>query len=121
MLPKNSKHYVIPTSLNLELNPELVEDVISFYFESLRKTLSNLECHNIQVEGLGVFKAKTKELPKLISKYEKHLDVLKPETFNQMAIKKEVEEKLKAVKKLNDLINSDKERKKEFLKKKYGK
>ncbi len=121
MLPKNSKHYIIPTSLDLNLNPELVEDVIGFYFSSLRKTLSNLECHNIQVEGLGLFKAKTKELPKLIIKHEKHLEVIKPETFNQMAMKKEVEEKLKAVKELHDMIMNDKKRKKEFLKKKYGK
>lgn len=121
MLPKNSKHYIIPTSLDLDLNSELVEDVISFYYMSLRKTLSNLECHNIQVESLGVFKVKQKELPKLVYKYEKHLSVLKPETFNQMAIKKEIEEKLESVKNLRKLLNDEKIRKKEFLKKKYGK
>ena len=121
MLPKNSKHDIIPTALDLDLSSELVEDVISFYYSTLRKTLGNLECHNIQVEGLGSFKAKKKELPKLIYKYEKHLSVLNPETFNQMAIKKEVEEKLQAVKKLHDMIIADKTRKQEFLKNKYAK
>ena len=121
MLPKNSKHYIIPTALDLNIDAELVEDVISFYYMSLRKTLSNLECHNIQVEGIGSFKAKNKELPKLVEKYEKHLSVLKTETFNQMAIKKEIDETLKSVKELQNIINKDKERKKEFLKKKYGK
>ena len=38
-----------------------------------------------------------------------------------MAIKKEVEEKLQAVKKLHDMIIADKTRKQEFLKNKYAK
>lgn len=121
MLPKNSKHYIIPTATDLNIDAELVEDVISFYYMSLRKSLSNLECHNIQVEGLGSFKAKNKELPKMIDKYEKHLSILKTETFNQMAIKKDIEERLKSVKDLQNIIDADKKRKQEFLKKKYGK
>jgi hypothetical protein len=118
MLPKNNKHFLQPTSEKLDVNLTLVEDVVSFYYTELRKALSNLECHNIQVEGLGSFKIKSRELPKLIKKYENHLNVLKPETFNQMAIKKDIEEKLYKVLKAQELIEKDLERKKEFLKNK---
>jgi nucleoid DNA-binding protein len=118
MLPKNNKHFLQPTSEKLDLNLTLVEDVVSFYYTELRKALSNLECHNIQVEGLGSFKIKNKELPKLVKKYENHLNVLKPETFNQMAIKKDIEEKLYKVFKAQELIENDLKRKQEFYKNK---
>lgn len=121
MLPKSSKHFIQPTSEKLDLNITLVEDVISFYFTELRKTLSNLECHNIQVEGLGSFKVKANELPKLIKKYEKHLDVIKPETFNQMAIKKDIEDKLYKVLKVQEQLIEDRERKIKFYKDKHEK
>ena len=119
MLPKNNKHFIQPTSEKLSLNLTLVEDVVSFYYTELRKTLSNLECHNIQVEGLGSFKIKNKELPKLIKKYENHLNVISPETFNQMAIKKDIEDKLNKVLNVQGLIKNDQKRKQEFFKKKY--
>jgi hypothetical protein len=120
MLPKNSKHFIHPTTEKLDVDQQLVVDLVGFYYSTLRKALSNLDCHFIQVENLGLFKAKPNELPKLIHKYEKHLSVLQPETFNQMATKKDVESKLERVLKLKEMINQDKQRKKEFLKQKYG-
>ena len=118
MLPKSSKHFEQPTSEKLGLPLTLVGDVISFYYTELRKALTNLESHNIQVESLGLFKIKRKELPKLKSKYENHLSVIKPETFNQMAIKKDVEDKLDKVVKAQEMIQADIDRKKEFYKNK---
>ena len=119
MLPKNSKHYVQPTADSLDIDYDLAEDIISFYYSELRKSLSNLECHNIQVENLGTFKAKAKELPKLYKKYTTHLSVLKTDTFNQMVIKKDITDKLNKVLSLQAKIREDKKRKLEFLKKKY--
>lgn len=121
MLPKNSKHFIHPTSEELGIDQQLVEDLVGFYYSTLRKALGNLECHFIQVENLGLFKAKANELPKLIHKYEKHLQVLQPETFNQMATKKDVENKLEKVLNLKKMIEDDLQRKKEFLDLKYGK
>ena len=46
---------------------------------------------------------------------------MKTETFNQMAIKKEVEKRLEEVVNLQKLLDSEKERRTDFLKKKYGK
>jgi hypothetical protein len=120
MLPKNSKHYIVPTAEQLELDLQLVEDAVSFYYANLRSALSNLVCHNIQVENLGSFKAKSRDLPKLVIKYKKHLSVIKTDTFNQMAIKKDVESKLEKVVNLQKLIKEDKERKAKFLKNKHA-
>ena len=56
MLPKNSKHYILPTAEEVNIDPQIVEDAISFYYSTLRKALIELKCHYIQVENLGSFK-----------------------------------------------------------------
>lgn len=70
---------------------------------------------NIQVENLGSFKAKPKELPKLVAKYQKHLDVLKPETFNQRILQDNLEVKLERVINLQKTMIAEKVRKSEFM------
>jgi len=114
MLPKSSKHFIVPTAENLNVDSQLVEDVISFYYSRIRKTLSSLESPIVRIEHLGSFKVKTKELPKLYNKYKKHLSVLKTDTFSQMSIKKDIESKLVEVIELQDIIMDEYRRKKEF-------
>lgn len=118
MLPKNSKHYILPTAEKLDVKPQLVEDLISFYYSKVRAALVNMEHFAIKVENLGTFNVKKKELPKLYAKYSKHLSVLKTDTFRQMQVKKEVESKLARVKKLQEIISEESKRKYEFFKSK---
>ena len=120
MLPKNSKHYIVPTAEDLDISSTLVEDAVGFYYSTLRKTLGELKCPIIQVEELGSFNSKAKELPKLVAKYTKHLSVLKPETFNQMSTKKNVETKLEEVLSLQKKMTDEKKRRTQFNIKKYG-
>ena len=115
MLPKNNKHFIKPTADKLDVDVELVEDAVRFFYSEVRKTLVEMEGPNIQIENLGSFKAKQNELPKLVAKYKKHLNVLKPETFNQMTLKKEIETKLARVLNLQKIIKSEKFRKTKFM------
>tara|TARA_Y100000385_G_scaffold290017_1_gene361462 strand:+ start:2678 stop:3073 length:396 start_codon:yes stop_codon:yes gene_type:complete len=116
MLPKSSKHYILPTAEEFDIKPQLVEDVVAFYYSKLRLALVNLDHFAIKAENLGTFNAKKKELPKLYAKYTNHLSVLKTETFRQMQTKKEVERKLDRVSKLQKLISEESKRKQEFFK-----
>lgn len=115
MLPKNSKHFIKPTADELDCSTELVDDAVSFFYSELRKNLINMTGPNIQIENLGSFKVKPNELPKLVAKYQKHLDVLKPETFNQMKLQKELQHKLEKVLNLQKQVNSEKLRKAKFI------
>lgn len=121
MLPKSSKHYIIPTAEKLDMEPQLVEDVIAFYYSTLRKSLSGLAHQNITVENLGLFKVKIKELPSLNKKYEKQLSILTKETFSQMTLRKEVLLKQEKLRALQQIIEKEKTRKKKFLQQKHGK
>jgi nucleoid DNA-binding protein len=120
MLPKNSKHYIIPTAEKLNTSPTLVEDVISFYFSELRKTLSNLSFQTIKVENFGSFKAKEKELSKLNIKYTKHLNALNEDNEKYKKIKEDLDSKLSKVVTLQNLIKEEKQKKYEFNLIKHG-
>lgn len=115
MLPKNSKHFIQPTADELDCDADLVGDVVSFFYKDVRKNLVEMSSPNIQVENLGSFKAKKNELPKLVAKYTKHLDVLKPETFNQVTLQKNIQTKLEKVLGLQKQIDDEKLRKAEFM------
>lgn len=119
MLPKSSRHFLQPTSEELGYDLQLVDDVTGFFYTEVRKALVEMRGPIVQVPNLGSFKAKPGELPKLIHKYEKHLTVLQPETFNQMATKKDIGIRLERVRNLMKMMEDEKARRQEFLKKKH--
>ena len=119
MLPKNSKHFIKPTADKIGCTPELVDDAVSFFYQTVRKNLIDVKGPNIMVEGIGSFKTKPKELPKLIVKLQKHLDVLKPETFNQVTLQKSLQVRLEKIKNLQKLMAIERIRKAEVIKKQY--
>ena len=118
MLPKSSKGYIKIVAEQLGESEDLVRAAVDTYYSRVRKALSELECSHIQIECLGMFKVKPKELYKSQMKYEKHLSVLSKETFTQMAIRKETELKLERVLKLKKLIGEESDRRAAFFKKK---
>ena len=115
MLPKNSMHFIKPTADKLECSVELVDAAVSFFYSDVRRSLTEMEGPNIQIENLGAFKVKAKELPKLVAKLTKNLDVLKPETFNQMTLQKNLTLKLKRVTNLQKMMLSEKIRRSKFM------
>ena len=120
MLPKNSKHFIIPTAEKLGIDTQVIEDVVTSYYSELRSALVNCDHHTFQIEGLGIFKVKVRELPKLLARYYKHVEVLKTETFNQMALKRDVENKLNRLQYLQSILNEEHKRKRKHLEEKYG-
>jgi hypothetical protein len=118
MLPKSSKHYIQPTADKLKLDYELVEDIVTYYYEKLRKALTDLSYPVIRVENLGTFKASDKKLKELYMRYKKHTEISSTDTIRQMAVKKRAEDKLAKVINIQDYIMEEKRRKKEFYKRK---
>ena len=55
MLPKNNKHFIKPTADKLDVDVELVEDAVRFFYSEVRKTLVEMKGPNIQIENLGSF------------------------------------------------------------------
>ena len=121
MLPKNSKHYIIPAAEELNVDSEIVEDLVSFYYSEVRKALTSLKSNNIMVEELGTFAFKRKELSKLKVKYENHLNKLNVDTYAHRPIIEKVTKSLNDVAAAISFLEEEKERKTNFLKEKHGK
>ena len=122
MIPKSHKIFIKPTAEELSVSETLVEDVVEFFYSDVRRTLNELKSLNVKIDNLGTFKIKEKELSKLKSKLEGHLKALEdPESFNQMRIRKDVKIKYDKISRVSELINAEKERKKEHKKTKYEK
>jgi nucleoid DNA-binding protein len=122
LIPKSHKIFIKPTAEELSVSETLVEDVVEFFYSDVRRTLNELKSFNVKIDNLGTFKIKEKELGKLKSKLEGHLKALEdPESFNQMRIRKDVKIKYDKIRKVSELINAEKERKKEHKKTKHEK
>ena len=116
MLPKNSKHYILPTAEQLDMDPQLVEDVVSFYYAELRKALSNLVSPTVQVEGLGTFSASYNKLRSMAAKYLKGLELAT--SSNRLKYKADLEAKMANIRNIQTKMFEERQRKKEFKAKK---
>jgi len=113
LIPKSHKQFIRSTAEDTGHKEQLVTDVIGFYFSAVRKSLSDVESVNIKLDCLGTFKVKEKQLVKLKCQLEDHLKRLdNPETFGQMKIKKEIQEKYDNLSHASSLLVSEKVRKK---------
>ena len=111
MIPKSHKQFIKSTAEDTDQKEVLVSDIVGFYYSALRKSLTDVESINIKVDRLGTFRVKEKQLVKLKCKLEDHLKRLEnPETFGQMKIKKEIQEKYDNLSRVLSLLVSERVR-----------
>ena len=119
MLPKKVKLLIPIIAIELNLPEYLVRDAVDFYYEEVRRNLTQMKEPVLVLEGLGSFMVKGKELPKLYMKFTTQLDSLKDaKTQVRIKIKEDIESKLSNVQTLQKKIADEHRRKKEFLKRK---
>lgn len=82
MNPLKRKHIVDMTAEQLNLPTELVDDVVSYFYQTLQKKLSSIEHHSVIVPRLGTFVVKKKSLAeklqmsqRFVAKIEKDEDI----------------------------------------------
>lgn len=118
MIPKSHKIFIEPTAEETGFSKILVADVVGFYYSELRRLLNEIDSISIKIDKLGTFKVKPKEIRRLRARLSTHLNALKdPETFNQMRIKKDLEDRLQKVERISAMIKEEYERKKQVKQK----
>lgn len=120
MIPKSHKLFIKPTAEELECSETLVNDVVGFFYSELRKKLNDIEHPRIKINHLGTFKIKTKELLFLKAKIHAHHNALNnPESFTQMKVKKELEDKINNLARVIDILKEESKRKKQIKEKRH--
>jgi hypothetical protein len=114
--PKKSNILYRPISEELNVDEDLVEDLVQFYYKELRLKLTSLDSPRINVEGLGHFVVKPKTVRNNIDKISKLLDNHDTSTYNAYFHKKMIETKLELLVKVEKKIVEQEEVKNNYKK-----
>lgn len=114
MNPKKSKELISITASELGKSETLVKDITDFYWEHMRKSLSELKKSRIYVAGMGMFVIAPKKLACTKEKYKFIIEKMSTDTFNKYSNKKELENRLVNIEKVFDEITENVERKKQL-------
>lgn len=120
MNPKKAKNTSTDTAKELELDSSLVEDILSFYWKELRKTLTEGKDISVMVTGVGCFKVREIVLPKILDRYKKMLEGRDPSSFKKAIIYTKIEGKINIINSMLNKIRERKEERRKFMINKYG-
>lgn len=105
MVPIRATSLINPVAEELDISEEMLEDMVIFYYNNLRKTLSGLVDLKIDVPGLGHFLIRQDKVKSAINKTTLNLESLDPGSFSSYHYKKLQEEKLKMLLSIKDKID----------------
>jgi hypothetical protein len=121
MIPKKPKQIVKIVSEELDLSQELVDDLTTFYYKTLRNKLSELEELRVNAPGLGHFLIRNSAVTSTIKRFELIKNSLGDATFSNYHKRKLVQARLDKLYNIKEKIQEFLEKKKEFKETKYGK
>ena len=116
--PKKPNRLIKEVSDELDLPQSQVDDIVSFYWATIRKYMEAGEEPLLDVESLGVFYVKRTSLNKQIQKNEEYLKFLNPANISRFNFYIETQKKLKRFKALTEKMDTNVQAKKEFKQKK---
>lgn len=127
LLPKKSSEFFKKTAEECQVTEQLVDDLITFYWQELRRVLSNCEATDVIVTGLGTFKARSWKINEILQKHENIINKYKINvekgdkiSFYKYSIVKEVEENMNRIIGLQKLIEEQENKKQSVKQKRYA-
>jgi hypothetical protein len=117
--PKKPKYILKDLHEDLDLNESLVNDVLDFYWSNVRKSISSVVYPRINIENLGVFEVKLKNLVGSIAKYENTLNGFKGDTFGKYQRYQAIKNRLDLLLAAKEIVVQEKLRKKEIKSTRY--
>jgi len=106
--PKKSKTLIPETSRITGIGENIIEDVTSFYWEEVRKSLSSLKHQRIHLTNLGDFTIKHWKLEDKINSLEKWEETNKQKGMQQMTARFKIAENLFDLRNLRNIIQVEK-------------
>ena len=114
MNPKNYKNFYDDIAKESEVHKDLVSDFVFFFYDKVRKNLSNLTSPKIALPNLGTFSIRTNKLKKSIQRQQDILGNLDKMKFTGYDKSVPVKEKLENLKNILKVIEKNIKDKKEF-------
>ena len=115
MRPRKAKDLIPQVASHLSFSEQLIEDVITYYWENIRKALSSLKHTRIHVTNLGDFTAKHWKIDDKIEMLERWEENNKQKGMQQITARFKTAESLFDLKNLKVMMEQEKQRK-DFIK-----
>jgi len=109
--PKKAKEFIPEVASQLLIQQTIVEDVINFYWQELRKSLSSLKHQRIHVSNLGDFTIKHWKVDDKIKMLEQWEENNKQKGLQQMTARFKTVESLFDLKSVKKIIEEENQRK----------
>ena len=109
MIPKNPKQLLEDFASKHE-DPAFAEEVIRFYWQYLRKAMSNKEHFNINLKGLGTFSINEAKLNRVLAISHEYLKTLNPKEFKSFGKYESALNKNKQLVRIKDMIVKEKDK-----------
>lgn len=121
MKPAKRKEIIDATALQLNLSRDIVDDVVSYYYQTVQKKLSLADHHSVTIPRLGTFVVKKKSLEQMILKHQRFVAMIEQDTditvrTYELIIQKRAE--IERLIKLQELMEEELARKEEVILKK---
>jgi hypothetical protein len=113
--PKKAKDYIPFVANELSIHEKLVEDVINYYWQEVRKSLSSMKHSRIHISNLGDFVVKHWKLDEEIRFLERWEESNKQKGLQQMTARFKIVENLINLKTVKEVIQEEGQRK-DFIK-----
>lgn len=115
MNPKKAKDFVSEVADELQLPESLVNDIVVYYWQEVRKSLSGLKNSRVHITNLGDFVVKHWKVDEKIKTLEAWEETNRQKGLQQITARFKTAETLYDLKNLNKLIEEESQRK-EFIK-----
>lgn len=123
MNPKKVKFLIKETADELNKDENLVNDLVSFFWDETHKSLNEIRGNRVFMAGFGTFVVKDWEVPviqkrlqDIVNSYERMIESNRM-NYRKYAIKKDVESRLATINNVIKIIEEEKLRKQEKRKK----
>jgi len=113
--PRKAKEFIPEVSEELQLSEEVVADVVNFYWQEIRKSLSSLSHSRIHLTNLGDFVIKHWKIDDKIEMLEKWEENNKQKGLQQITARFKTAENLFDLKAIKKIIEEEGQRK-DFIK-----
>lgn len=112
--PRKAKEFIPEVALELSHASSLIEDVVDFYYQEIRRSLSALSHSRVHLSNLGDFTLKHWNIDDKIEMLEKWEENNRQKGLQQMQARFKTAENLFDLKRVQKIVEEEKQRK-EFI------
>ena len=105
--PKSYKEFFEEIAKECEVHPDLVDELVRFFYNEFRKNIETLEHTRIRLPNLGTFITRKGRLDRTIKRHKDMLGNLEKRTFKGYNKHLPIKEKLDLMEEASERINSE--------------